>query len=136
MTKQYIHADGHLIWGDLSVSCLRKPNGEVENFVSQIIDITAEVEAQRQLALRDEQNRLLAQRLQAQADHLTSELRSAAAYVASILPGDLEGPVQVSSRYLPSRELAGDCFDYRWVDDDHLIVYLIDVSGHVCSSRT
>ena len=130
MAKQYIHAEGHLIWGDLSVSCLRKPNGEVENFVSQIIDITAEVEARRQLALRDEQNRLLAQRLQAQADHLTSELRSAAAYVASILPGDLEGPVQVSSRYLPSRALAGDCFDYRWVDDDHLIVYLIDVSGH------
>jgi sigma-B regulation protein RsbU (phosphoserine phosphatase) len=36
----------------------------------------------------------------------------------------------VSARYLPSRELAGDCFDYRWIDDDHLISYVIDVSGH------
>ena len=130
MTKQYIHADGHVVWGDLSVSCLRKPDGEVEYFVSQIIDITAEVEARRQLALRDEQNRLLAQRLQTQTDRLTADLRSAAAYVASVLPGGLEGQVRVSSRYLPSQELAGDCFDYRWVDDDHLIVYLIDVSGH------
>ena len=130
MAKQYIHADGHLIWGDLSLSCLRGPNGEVENFVSQIIDITKEVQSQQRLALREEQNRLLAQRLQLQTRRLTSGLRSAAAYVASILPNDIEGQVRVSSRHLPSQELAGDCFDYRWVDDDHLIVYLIDVSGH------
>lgn len=64
------------------------------------------------------------------ADRVSAELRSAAAYVASILPGELRGPVHVSSRYLPSQELAGDSFDYRWIDDDHLIVYLIDVSGH------
>lgn len=70
------------------------------------------------------------QRLQQQTDQLISELRSAADYVTSVLPGDLAGPVQVSSRYLPSQQLAGDCFDYRWVDDDHLIVYLVDVSGH------
>ncbi len=31
---------------------------------------------------------------------------------------------------MPSQELAGDSYDYRWIDDDHLIVYLIDVSGH------
>lgn len=130
MTKQYIHADGRLIWGDLSVSCLRKPNGEVENFVSQIIDITNEVRARQQIAQREQQNRVLSKRLQAQTDRLMSELRSAAAYVASILPGELDGRVQVSSRYLPSRELAGDCFDYSWIDDDHLILYVIDVSGH------
>lgn len=36
----------------------------------------------------------------------------------------------MSSRYLPSRELGGDCFHYHWIDDDHLVTYLIDVSGH------
>ncbi len=130
MKKLYIHADGNLIWGDLSVSCLRTPSGDVESFLAQIIDITAEVEMLEQLAERDERNRLLARRLQVQAERLAAELNSAAAYVSSILPGDLEGPVRVSSRYLPSEELAGDSFDYRWIDDDHLIVYLIDVSGH------
>ncbi|TPG33059.1 PP2C family protein-serine/threonine phosphatase [Mycolicibacterium hodleri] len=65
-----------------------------------------------------------------QTDRLTAGLDSAAAYVSSILPGELEGPVRVSSHYLPSQELAGDIFDYRWIDDDHLIAYLIDVSGH------
>ncbi len=130
MKKQYIHADRHLIWGDLSVSCLRRPDGAVERFIVQIIDITAEVESRRKLAERDEQNHQLAHRLQEQADRLRGELRSAADYVASILPGDLVGPVRVCSRYLASEELAGDCFDYRWIDDDHLIIYLIDVSGH------
>lgn len=115
-TKQYIHASGRLMWGDLSLSCLRSPDGQVENFISQIIDTTREV--------------LLAQRLQEQTDRLTSQLDSAARYIKSILPGPLDGEVRVSSRYLPSEGLAGDCFDYRWVDDDHLIVYLVDVSGH------
>jgi sigma-B regulation protein RsbU (phosphoserine phosphatase) len=130
INKQYIHADGRLIWGDLSVSCLRTPDGEVETFIKQIIDITDQVQAREQLAEREERNRLLTQRLQAQTDRLTAELQSAAAYVASILPGDLQGRVRVSSRHLPSQELAGDIFDYRWIDDDHLIAYLIDVSGH------
>lgn len=79
---------------------------------------------------RDAQNRDLAARLQAQTDRLTKELHSAAAYVRSILPQDLDGPVEVTSRYLPSQELAGDCYDYRWIDEDHLAVYLVDVSGH------
>lgn len=130
MKKQYVHADGHRIWGDLSVSCLRTSDGGVESYIVQIIDITAELESRLQLAERDEQNRQLAHRLQEQTDRLTGALRSAADYVSSILPADLLGPVRVSSRYLASEELAGDCFDYRWVDDDHLIVYLIDVSGH------
>ena len=129
-TKQFIHADGHLIWGALSVGCLRGPNGELDRMIAQVTDITAEVETRQYLARRDEQNRILTARLQAQTDRLGAELRSAADYVESILPTSLDGPVRVSSRYLPSRELGGDCFDYRWIDDDHLITYVIDVSGH------
>ncbi len=130
VTKQYIHADGHLIWGDLSVSCLRDANGQVEYFVSQVIDITAEMEGRRRIAQRDQQNRALTHRLQAQTDRLKSELNSAAKYVRSILPRDLTEPVRVVSRYVPSQELGGDCFDHTWIDDDHMLVYLIDVSGH------
>ncbi len=123
MVKQYIHADGHPIWGDLSVSCVRDENGQVENFVTQVADITAMVEA-------NERNRVLAQQLQKQRDLLAAELESAAAYMASIMPAGLAGRVGVSSRYLPARALGGDCFHYTWIDDDFLLVYLIDVSGH------
>lgn len=128
--KQFIHADGHRVWGDFSVSCLRTPDGDVEALIAQITDITKEVEARQSLTRRDQQNRALAAQLQAQTDRLTSELRSAADYVASILPADLDGSVRVSSRYVPSQALAGDVYDYRWIDDDHLIAYLLDVSGH------
>ena len=123
MITQYVHADGHLIWTDHSVGCIRDEHGRVENFISQIADITAQVEA-------DERNRILNQQLQQQTDLLKSELASAATYMASIMPSDLQGPVTVSSRYLPSQALGGDCIDYYWIDDDHLLIKLIDVSGH------
>ena len=123
MIKHYNRADGQTIWGDLTVSGIRDDNGHLEQCVALLNDITARVEA-------DERNRALSELIQRQSDRLNSELHSAAAYVSSILPGDLAGPVRVSSRYLPSQQLAGDIFDYRWIDDDHLFVYLIDVSGH------
>ena len=44
--------------------------------------------------------------------------------------GELTGRVEVTSRYLPALDLGGDCFYYRWLDDDHLKLYLIDASGH------
>lgn len=72
--------------------------------------------------------------MDALARRLMSELSSADRYVASILPRDLEAPVPVASRYVPSQELGGDSFDHRWIDDDHLIVYLVDVSGHGVAS--
>lgn len=123
LIKQYIHADGHLIWGDLSTSCVRDGNGRVERFISQVIDITETVAA-------NERSYVLAQRLERERERLAAELRSAADYMSSIMPRGLTGVVDIASRYLPSRELGGDCFDYTWIDDDHLLVYLIDVSGH------
>ena len=121
--KQHIHADGHLLWVDLSVSCLRDSRGAVQYLLAQCVDITEEVKARELLIQRERENRILADRLQ-------TEIRDAAKYVESVLPGDLDGPVEVSSRYLPSLDLGGDGFHYRWLDDDHLTVYLIDVSGH------
>ncbi len=64
------------------------------------------------------------------ARRLVSELRGASRYVTSILPRDLDGPVPVTARFMPSEELGGDSFDHRWIDDDHLLAYVVDVSGH------
>ena len=86
-------------------------------------DMSDRVEAMRKLAAQELKNRELAQRLAA-------ELSSAAHYVTSVLPGGLSGKVEAVSRYLPAATLGGDSFDYRWLDDDHLLVYIIDVSGH------
>lgn len=64
------------------------------------------------------------------AGRLTQDLDSAARYVASILPGPLDGPVPVTARYVPASAVGGDSFGYTWIDADHLIVYIVDVSGH------
>jgi hypothetical protein len=76
-----------------------------------------------ELGKREKQVRVL-------ADRLSDELASAAKYVIAILPGDLDEPVRIRSRYLPAGEIGGDTYGYLWIDDDHLAVYLIDVSGH------
>ena len=69
MVKQYVHADGQLIWGDLSVSCIRDERGRVEYFISQITDITAQAEA-------DERNRILTQELQRQNELIAESERT------------------------------------------------------------
>ena len=68
---------------------------------------------------------------QQQKQLLESELAEAAAYVRSILPKPLQhSELNIDMRFIPSRELGGDSFDYFWLDAEHLAIYLLDVSGH------
>jgi sigma-B regulation protein RsbU (phosphoserine phosphatase) len=69
--------------------------------------------------------------LQQQKQLLEAELAEAAEYVRSILPEPLiSTQLQIDFRFLPCLQLGGDSFDYYWLDDDHLLLYLLDVSGH------
>jgi phosphoserine phosphatase RsbU/P len=68
--------------------------------------------------------------LRQQKQRLEAELSEAAAYVQSLLPDDTQGAVAIQKRFVPSRQLGGDCFDYYWLDPDYLAMYLLDVSGH------
>lgn len=72
----------------------------------------------------------LNQDLQLQKQLLESELTEASEYVRSLLPVSLEGDVKISTQFIPSSQLGGDCYDFYWLDDDHLAIYLIDTSGH------
>lgn len=38
LTKRYLHRDGHLVWGDLTLSCMRDADGAVELLIAQIVD--------------------------------------------------------------------------------------------------
>lgn len=66
MVKHYVHADGHRIWGDLSVSAIRDKNGRVQKLLGLLTDITARVEA-------DERNRRLALQLQQESDQRAAQ---------------------------------------------------------------
>jgi sigma-B regulation protein RsbU (phosphoserine phosphatase) len=62
--------------------------------------------------------------------HLAEEIASASRYVQSLFPPPMTEPVIADWRHVPSTTLGGDAFSYHTLDDDHLIVYLLDVSGH------
>jgi serine phosphatase RsbU (regulator of sigma subunit)/anti-sigma regulatory factor (Ser/Thr protein kinase) len=61
---------------------------------------------------------------------LEEELAEAAAYVTSLLPARLEGPIRSEWVFIPSRLLGGDTFGYHWLDRHRLAIYLLDVCGH------
>jgi serine phosphatase RsbU (regulator of sigma subunit) len=73
------------------------------------------------------QNELLIHSSQA----VERQLEQARQYVMSLLPRPLtDGPVRAEWCFTPSAQLGGDMFGYHWLDEAHLAVYLLDVSGH------
>jgi phosphoserine phosphatase RsbU/P len=61
---------------------------------------------------------------------LAAELAEAAEYVKSSLPAPLSDPVATDWKFIPSTQLGGDSFGYHWLDEDHFVIYLLDVCGH------
>ena len=73
----------------------------------------------------------LSKDLEEQKHLLEAELAEAAEYVSSILPEPLSHPaLNIDVRFIPSRQLGGDSFDYFWLDSEHIAFYLLDVAGH------
>jgi sigma-B regulation protein RsbU (phosphoserine phosphatase) len=101
-------------------------NTGADDFLSKPIEI-AELQARVRAGLRLHQ---VSQDLQTQKEILEAELAEAASYVRALLPAPLTGEVTIEARFIPSRQLGGDCFDYFWLDPDYLVMYLLDVSGH------
>jgi sigma-B regulation protein RsbU (phosphoserine phosphatase) len=98
-----------------------------DDFLSKPIEM-AELQARVRSGLRLHQ---ASRDLQHQKQLLEAELAEAAEYVSSILPDRLmEPPVTIDARFIPSRQLGGDGFDYYWLDSEHLVIYLLDASGH------
>ncbi len=90
----------------------------------EIVELNSRVEA----GLRLHQ---LSQDLQSQKQRLEAELAEAADYVRSLLPTPLEdAEIGIDARFIPSKQLGGDCYDFQWLDEDRLAIYLLDVSGH------
>lgn len=104
-----------------------------DEFLAKPIDINelkARVRAGLRLYQANQALQQMAQDLRQQKQLLEAELAEAADYVKTLLPTAIRGAVTIDSRFLPSRQLGGDCFDYYWLDPDYLVMYLLDVSGH------
>jgi phosphoserine phosphatase RsbU/P len=92
--------------------------------------INASLEKKR---LRESEQKTLRALQETQAK-LTSELSEAANYVRSLLPPRLDGGVAACWQFLPSTELGGDVLNYKWLDDRHFAVFVLDVCGHGLSA--
>jgi phosphoserine phosphatase RsbU/P len=97
-----------------------------DDFISKPIELN-ELQARVRAGLRLHQ---LSRDLKIAKQSLEAELAEAAEYVQSLLPDPMTEPVSIESKFIPSRQLGGDCFDYNWLDSDYLAIYLLDVAGH------
>lgn len=93
-------------------------------------ELKARVRAGLRLHQTNQRLHQLAQDLQSQQAIFEAELLEAADYITSLLPAPMQEPIAINARFLPSSQLGGDCFDYYWLDSNHLVLYLLDMVGH------
>ena len=65
---------------------------------------------------------------------LQKEIDAGAKYVMSLLPDKMTDRVRIDWRYEPCVALAGDSLGYHWLDEDRLVIYVLDVTGHGIAS--
>jgi serine phosphatase RsbU (regulator of sigma subunit) len=63
-------------------------------------------------------------------ERMRAEFAAGAKYVRDCIPEPMHGLVCVDWRYLPTSTLGGDTIGYHWADENHLALYLVDVTGH------
>ena len=57
MDKRYLRKDGAIVWGRLTVGCVRKADGSIDYFVAVVEDITARKRAEEELVKSEERFR-------------------------------------------------------------------------------
>lgn len=75
-------------------------------------------------------------RLESANQRMTRDLDAAAKVQQSLLPTSESDNARIrfSWKYLPCDELAGDFLNFFALDDDHIALYVVDVSGHGVAS--
>ncbi len=104
---------------------------------SELIRVNQELSSSRdKLARQNESLEVLNKQLEENNARMTRDLEAAARIQHSLLPGGdvtLEN-LEVAWRYIPCDELAGDFLNFFPLDDDHIALYIVDVSGHGVAS--
>ncbi len=59
MEKRYLHKDGHILYVDLAVNCVRNALGQPDYFIGMMLDITERKQAEAALLLESKKNETL-----------------------------------------------------------------------------
>jgi len=110
--------DGSSFWNRLSITPVRDGRGRVTNFIGVQSDVTARRNAEEGLRLAN--------------DRMKNNLLAAAKVQQAMLPrtGPEAPGWEFAWRYQPCDELAGDTLNCFRLDETHIGLYIIDVSGH------
>jgi len=75
-------------------------------------------------------------RLAQQLEAVKAELEAARKIQLSILPSEVPAiaGLDIAARYVPMTEVAGDFYDFINIDENHLGIFVADVSGHGMSA--
>jgi sigma-B regulation protein RsbU (phosphoserine phosphatase) len=99
---------------------------QLAELAEQELNLVGVITAQQELL--ETRNALIASQQQ-----LARELTEASVYVRSFLPErqvGIDDPIRFDYQFIASSQLGGDLLGYEELDDDHLAVWLLDVTGH------
>ncbi len=87
---------------------------------------------ERELLEKNNQLKSAHNKIKQNYQRIKNDINAAVKIQQALLPKstNIELPVNISWDYRPADELAGDLFGFYPLDDVHLALYLIDVSGH------
>ncbi|MCN4144657.1 MAG: SpoIIE family protein phosphatase [Thiohalomonas sp.] len=90
------------------------------------------LELERELLEKNNQLKSAHNKIKQNYQRIKNDIDAAAKIQQALLPksADIELPVDIAWDYRPADELAGDLFNFYPLDDTHLALYLVDVSGH------
>jgi PAS domain S-box-containing protein len=121
--------DGSKFWNRLSITPVRDGNGKIMRFIGIQSDITAQKDTEARL---EEVSRGLQEANKRMRYNLQAAAKVQKALLPAVLP-ELE-QVRFAWHFEPSEELSGDLLNVFQLDEDHVGLYLLDVSGHGVAS--
>lgn len=117
--------DGEPFWNRLSVTPVRDSSGRITHFIGVQSDISDQKRAEQELVAAKKE-------LDSTYQEIKKDLESAAKIQRALLPTrspDVED-FRFAWHFEPCTDLAGDFLNLVHLDDRHLGVYVLDVSGH------
>ena len=117
--------DGTTFWNRLSITPVKDDNGKTTHFIGVQSDITNRRKAEDAL-------RTAKENLETANTKMKSDLSAAAKIQQALLPDVLPGieGLNFAWQFSSCDELAGDFLNVVQLDDTHIGLYIVDVSGH------
>jgi PAS domain S-box-containing protein len=127
----FIIAGGERRYYEVSYYPFKNAENEITHVIGVTSDITERKKAEISLINSEKELRNLNEEKDKYLSIINSDLEKASKYVSSLLPDELiSNMLKIKWKIVPSTHLGGDSFGYHWIDNDHMAIYILDVTGH------